>query len=478
MQNLIELSSSKSWNEECAIVGCFNCDNASLLAYYSLFAMQHRGQEASGISSLSDSKITTIKDIGLVTKVFTLSRLQKLKGKSAIGHNRYATSGKSVDEGSGLEDAQPLYARYDLGEIALVHNGNLVNAKEIRNDLTNSGSIFQSNLDTEVIMHLIAKSKEFNLTNRIIQVIKTIKGAFSLIFLSRSKMFVTRDSHGLRPLSIGKLENKDGSSGYIIASETCAFDLIGATYIRDILAGELIVFEIGANGDTKLTSIKVLESENRPCVFEYIYFARPDSLVFNRSVYAVRKNLGKQLAIEHRVKADMVIPVPDSGVAAAIGYSEKSKVPFELGIIRNHYVGRTFIEPTQELRELKVRLKLNPVKEIINSKDVIIIDDSLVRGTTSKAIISLLKKAGAKKVHLLISAPPTISPCFYGVDTPCKEELINAYKSIEEVCEFIGADSLGFLSLDGLKKAIDLNEYNFCQACFDGKYFHDNLILN
>lgn len=286
-------------------------------------------------------------------------------------------------------------------------------------------------------------------------------------------MFAVRDRFGLRPLSLGEITNKDGSKGYIVASETCAFDLVGASFVRDIEPGELVVFEKNRNNETKIISIKVFEEILKPCVFEYIYFARPDSVVFGKSVYMVRKNLGKQLALEHKIDADIVMPVPDSGLAAAIGYSEQSKIPFELGLIRNHYVGRTFIEPTQELRELKVRLKLNPIREVIENKRVIVIDDSLVRGTTSKAIVRLLKQAGAKEVYLLISAPPTISPCYYGVDTPSKSELISANKSNDEVKKFIGADYLGYLSLEGLKTAVEPHNYSYCQACFDGNYLHD-----
>ncbi len=458
----------KQWKEECAIVGVFNCDEAALITYYSLFAMQHRGQEASGISVSNGHNITTLKSQGLVTDVFTKAKLEKLKGLNAVGHNRYATAGADSNG-----DCQPIFARYGLGEISVVHNGNLTNASKIRCDLTQKGAIFQSNLDTEVIIHLIARSTNSFLTPRIMDAVREIEGAFSLVFLSRSKMFVVRDRFGLRPLSLGEIFNKDGTKGYIVASETCAFDLVGAKFIRDIEPGELIVFEKNNMNETKIISVKLFEERQKPCVFEYIYFSRPDSVVFGKSVYMVRKNLGKQLAIEHSVEADIVMPVPDSGLAAAIGYSKQSKIPFELGLIRNHYVGRTFIEPTQELRELKVKLKLNPIREIIENKRVIVIDDSLVRGTTSKAIVKLLKNAGAKEIYLLISAPPTISPCYYGVDTPSKSELISANKSIEEVRSFINVDYLGFLSLDGLKQALDSEHYSYCQACFDGKYLHE-----
>lgn len=455
------------FKEECAIVGAFNCDDAALVSYYALFAMQHRGQEASGISTSNNNHIITIKAQGLVTKVFSRKKLKKLKGKNAIGHNRYATSG--IDSNG---DSQPIFARYDLGEIAIVHNGNLTNAKTIKQNLIREGAIFQSNLDTEVIIHLIARNKKELLTPRIMEVMQEIEGAFCLVFLSRSKMFVMRDRFGLRPLSLGAITNKDGSVGYVVASETCAFDLIGARYIRDIEAGELVIFEQSSINEAKIMSIKIFEDTHKPCVFEYIYFARPDSIIFNKSVYGVRKNLGKQLAIEHKLEADIVMPVPDSGLAAAIGYSQQSKIPFELGLVRNHYVGRTFIEPTQKLRELKVRLKLNPIKEIIANRRVIVIDDSLVRGTTSKAIVELLRNAGAKEVLLLISAPPTISPCFYGIDTPSKKELICANKNIKEVQTFIKADYLGFLSLEGLAIAMNTDSYHYCQACFDGKYLH------
>lgn len=461
--------------EECAVVGVFNVDYASLRSYYALFAMQHRGQEASGISASHNNRISTIKNQGLVTEVFSEEKLSLLAGRSAIGHNRYATAGA---DSSG--DSQPLFARYDLGEIAIVHNGNLTNAAALRNQLISEGSIFQSNLDTEVLIHLIARSKKDLLTPRVMDAMAQIEGAFSLILLSRSKMFVMRDRFGLRPLSLGELVNKDGSRGYIVASETCAFDLVGASYSRDIEAGELLIFEQSQGQETKVMSIKIMADTPKPCVFEYIYFSRPDSHVFNRGVYGVRKNLGRQLALEHPLDADLVLPVPDSGLAAALGYSQQSGLPFEIGLVRNHYVGRTFIEPTQELRELKVKLKLSAIREVIENKRVIVIDDSLVRGTTSRAIVKLLRKAGAKEVLLLISAPPTISPCFYGVDTPSRRELICATKSIEEVRDFIEADYLGFLSLDGLRLAVDRESYSYCQACFDGVYLHgvdsDNLI--
>ncbi|WP_253248024.1 amidophosphoribosyltransferase [Helicobacter sp. 13S00401-1] len=471
------LNDMDTLKEKCAVTGIYNSNHAANLAYYTLFAMQHRGQEASGISVSNGHDIATFKDSGLVTEVFKKDTLKALTGFSAIGHNRYSTAGDN-----SLADSQPLFARYNLGEFSIAHNGNITNALELREMLTREGAIFQSQLDTEVILHLIARSKQDNLTARIMEAIKMLKGAFALVFISRSKMFALRDRFGLRPLSLAQLDNEDGTKGYVVASETCAFDLINAKFIRDVKPGELLIFErnkMEAIHEARFVSTMFDESTpSKPCIFEYVYFSRPDSLVFGRSVYEVRKALGRELAREHKIEADMVVPVPDSGIAAALGYSIESKIPFELGLIRNHYVGRTFIEPTQSLRELKVRLKLNPIKEIIKDKKVIVIDDSLVRGTTSKAIVRLLRNAGAKEVHLLIAAPQTISPCYYGVDTPNKEELICANKSLEEVKEYLHADSLGFLSLEGMEEALSgIKEAKpseckseFCKACFDGIY--------
>ncbi|PAF45084.1 amidophosphoribosyltransferase [Helicobacter sp. 11S02596-1] len=457
----------KDWNEKCAVVGIYNAHNASILSYYALFAMQHRGQEASGISAANGEKIFTHKNNGLVTKVFDEPTLKKLQGIASIGHNRYSTAGED-----SIDDCQPIFAKYSLGELAIVHNGNLTNAKKVRKGLIDEGAIFQSHLDTENLIHLIAKSHKSQLVDRITDALGKIEGAYALVFLSRTKMFAVRDRYGLRPLSLGKITNPDGSIGYIVASETCAFDLIGAEYIRDVNPGEMLVFEGAYSKHIPIPkSIKIFEPNPKPCIFEYVYFARPDSKVFGRNVYEIRKQMGIELAKEHNIQADMVIPVPDSGVAAAIGFSKQSGVPFELGIIRNHYVGRTFIEPTQTARELKVKLKLNPIAELIADKEIIVIDDSIVRGTTSKQIIKILKQAGAKKIHLFISSPPTISPCYYGVDTPEKSQLICANHTLEEVREFIGADSLAFLSLEGLKKSIQSSDDEaFCQACFDGNY--------
>lgn len=450
----------KHWNEECAVVGVYGVENANYLAYYSLFAMQHRGQEASGMSVFDGEKILTHKAQGLVCEVFDENALSHCRGEIAIGHNRYATAGKS----SSL-DAQPLYARCALGEIAVVHNGNLSNAKALRERLTAQGSIFQTCVDTEVILHLIAKSTQKSFEECIKESVKELEGAYCLIFILHEKMIVLRDPYGLRPLSLGKIKNTQ-AEGYIVASESCAFDLVGAEFVRDIKAGEMLVFEKG-----KMTSTQLFEPKSFRCVFEHIYFARPDSQVFGKNVYLIRKAMGRELAKECQIDADVVVPVPDSGVPSALGYALQSGIPFELGIIRNHYVGRTFIESEQNIRELKVKLKLNPIKEIIEGKKVIVIDDSMVRGTTSYQIVKLLRNAGAKEVHLLISSPPTISPCFYGVDTPSKDELICAKYSLEEVRKYVCADSLHFLSLEGLAKSV--GDRGYCQACFDERYIKD-----
>jgi amidophosphoribosyltransferase len=441
----------------CSVVGIYGNQNASKLAFYSLFAMQHRGQEAAGISSSDGVHIRTIKDRGLVTQIFKEDHFNVLKGDMAIGHTRYSTAGDD-----SILDAQPVFARYGLGEISIVHNGNLVNAKEIRDELIKIGAIFQSNMDTENLIHLIAKNyQKPTLKERIIDAVKKIKGAFSLVILSRSKMFAIRDPFGFRPLSLGKIK----SGGYIVASETCAFELVGAEFIRDVKPGEMITFE---NGEIK--SEMIFEPTPKQCVFEYIYFARPDSNVFGKNVYSIRKQMGRELAKELPVDADIVVPVPDSGVASALGYAQESGIPFEMAIMRNHYVGRTFIEPTQEIRDLKVKMKLSPIKHKIEGKRLVVIDDSIVRGTTSRRIVRMLKEAGAKEVHMRIASPATTGPCYYGVDTPSKEELIASKLSTKDIAKYIEADSLAYLSIEGLVRAIKDKKENYCFACFDGNY--------
>jgi amidophosphoribosyltransferase len=443
-------------NEECAVVGIFDHSEASKLAYFSLHAMQHRGQEAAGISSGDGEKLHTIKDRGLVTQVFDEQKLKTLSGHMAIGHTRYSTAGDD-----SILDAQPVYARYDLGQLSIVHNGNLTNAKEVRDALIKKGAIFQTFMDTENLIHLIAKSDQNKLQDRIVDAVKKIEGAYSLIFLSRSKMFAVRDRFGFRPLSLGRV-----GDGYVVASETCAFDLIGAEYIRDVNPGEMLIFEKGKAPQ----SIQIFEPQPKHCIFEYVYFARPDSDVYQQNVYEMRKNMGKALAKEKPVEADMVVPVPDGGVPAAIGYAQESGIPYEMGIMRNHYIGRTFIEPTQEMRDLKVKMKLSPIRKLIEGKRLIVVDDSIVRGTTSRQIVRMLKDAGAAEVHMRISSPPTTDPCFYGVDTPDKEKLIASNMNLDEICNYIEADSLAYLSNDALLESVNASDTNFCTACFTGDY--------
>jgi amidophosphoribosyltransferase len=446
----------RSLNEKCAVIGIFDHTEASKLAYFSLHAMQHRGQEAAGISTSDGEKLYTIKDRGLVTQVFDTQKLNTLKGNMAIGHTRYSTAGDD-----SILDAQPVFARYDLGEMSIVHNGNLTNAKEVRDALIKKGAIFQTFMDTENLIHLIAKSDQLHLTDRIIDAVKKIEGAYSLIFLSRSKMFAMRDRFGFRPLSLGRV-----GDGYVVASETCAFDLIGAEFIRDVEPGELLIFEKGKAPQ----SVKVYEPTPKHCIFEYVYFARPDSNVYNQNVYTMRKAMGKELALAQPVVADMVIPVPDGGVPAAIGYSQASGIPYEMAIMRNHYIGRTFIEPTQEMRDLKVKMKLSPLTDLIKGKRLVVVDDSIVRGTTSRQIVRMLKAAGAAEVHMRISSPPTTDPCFYGVDTPDKDKLIAANMTNEEICAFIEADSLAYLTNDALLRSVNAKDDMYCTACFTGNY--------
>jgi len=442
----------------CAIVGVFGAKKASTVAYYSLFSMQHRGQEATGISVANGAKIAVYKKRGMVSDVFSQETLDSLEGSCAVGHNRYSTAGS---ESAG--DAQPVFAKYKLGEISVVHNGNLINKHEVRQALIDKGAIFQTDMDTENIIHLIAKSEKDSLEDRIKDMLTKIEGAYCLAIQSRTKMFVIRDRFGIRPLSLGKL--KDG--GYIVASETCAFELVGAKYVRDVEPGEMLIFEEGKEPKSQMVFDNI---DFHPCAFEYIYFARPDSIIDGKNVYEMRLEMGKRLAKETPAEIDLVLPVPDSGVAAARGYAEGLGVPFEMGIVRNHYVGRTFIEPTQAIRDLKVKLKLSPIRHLIEGKRVAIIDDSLVRGTTSKQIVRMLKEAGAAEVHMRIAAPEIKFPCRYGIDTPTKDELISTKFTPEEIAENMGADSLGFLSIEGLKESLG-TERNYSLVSFDGKYF-------
>lgn len=444
----------------CAVVGVINSKRASAYAYYALFAMQHRGQEASGISVSDGENLHTIKGKGEVNQVFKdLKALQDLQGSLAIGHNRYSTAGNA-----SLSDSQPIFATCILGDIALAHNGNLVNKNEIRQKLISEGAIFRSNMDTENVIHLIAKSKKSTLKERFIESLKDCVGAYCFVLASKDKLFVARDRFGVRPLSLGRL--KDG--GYIVASESCAFDLIEAEFIRDVKAGEMLIF---TQGQDEFESQMLFEESNpRICAFEYIYFARPDSIIEGKSVYETRKKMGEILASKFKFKADFVVPVPDSGVSAALGFAKALNIPLEMAIVRNHYVGRTFIEPTQELRNLKVKLKLNPMSKVLQGKEIVVVDDSIVRGTTSKKIISLLKNAGASKIHFAVACPEIKFPDLYGIDTPTFDELISANKNAEQVREYIGANSLTFLSIEELKQSIG-KEREYSLISFDGNYF-------
>lgn len=451
----------KTWRDECAVFGIWNHPEASRMAYLGLYALQHRGQEASGVVSLFENQHLEHKGFGLVADVFQETDLNRLKGLSAIGHNRYSTTGENE-----RFNIQPLKAVLYNGPVSLAHNGNIVNSAKLRRELQARGSIFQGTNDTEILLHLVSRNESNDLVECLKQELPKLEGAFSMVMLSRDMMIGMRDAHGFRPLVLGKLKHEAGTA-WVLASETCAFDLIGAEFVREIAPGE--IFWCDDKGAYTATFKEV--TNKRPCVFEYVYFARPDSKVFGRSVYQVRKELGRQLARENPIDADIVIPVPDSGVPSALGYAEASGLPFELGIIRNHYVGRTFIEPKQSIRNFGVKIKLNPQSEILKGKRVVVVDDSIVRGTTSKKIVGLIRQFGAKEVHMRIAAPPTVSPCYYGVDTPQKTELIAANQSVKEICDFIGADSLAYVSNEGLIKASQSeNEKTFCSACFGGEY--------
>jgi len=444
-------------HEECGVFGVYGHPEAANLTYLGLYALQHRGQEGAGICSSDGKSFYLERSMGLVADIFTEKRLKKLPGHAAIGHNRYSTSGSS-----SIKNVQPFLVNYVLGSISIAHNGNLVNAEQLRDSLEREGAIFQSNSDSEVILHLIARSRFEQPVERIKDALSKVKGAFSILFLRESELIAARDPFGVRPLCLGVV---DGA--YVVASETCAFDLIGATYIRDIEPGEILI--INEDG---LHSFNLSQCSKKAfCVFEFIYFARPDSFIFNHvSVNTIRKKLGRMLALENTPNADLVIPVPDSGVPAALGFSEQSGIPFDFGLIRNHYIGRTFIEPKQNIRHFGVKVKLNPVRDLLEGKKIVVVDDSIVRGTTSKKIVKMLKEVGgAKEVHMRISSPPTIGPCFYGIDTPTRQELIASSHMVQEIRKYITADSLAYLTIEGLKEVLPEPE-NFCSACFDNNY--------
>jgi len=459
-----QMLTSDKFHDECGVVAIYAYPEAEKLAYLGLHALQHRGQESAGIVSSDGLTSRAHKAMGLVADIFTEDVLAKLRGSLAIGHTRYSTAGDSA-----LLNAQPILVQSNKGAIALAHNGNLVNAHQIRQRLEGQGSIFQTNSDTEVIVHLIALSREHTLPEAMADALRRVEGAFSLVMMSTDRIFAARDPRGFRPLAMGRIRATDGHARdtVVFASETCAFDLIGAEYERDVKPGELIVV-----GPDEITSrFYSTSAAQSSCIFEHVYFSRPDSTVFGRSVQTSRENLGRQLAQESPVDADLVVPVPDSGVTAAVGYAAESGIPFRFALIRNHYVGRTFIEPRQSVRDFGVKLKLNPVRSLLEGKRVVLIDDSIVRGTTSRKIVRMIRNAGAKEVHMRISCPPTISSCFYGVDTPSRKQLIAANKSVDEIREYIGADSLAYLSLEGLKRACgDGEQTSYCTACYTGNY--------
>jgi amidophosphoribosyltransferase len=444
------------FKDECGVFGIFGHPEAANMAYLGLYALQHRGQESGGIAASDGQQIRVSKAMGYVADTFDTEALAALPGSMAIGHVRYSTAGASK-----LANAQPILIECAHGQIAIGHNGNLVNARELRDELVGHGSIFQSSSDTEVVLHLYARSKAPTVEDAIVDSVSQVQGAFSFVLLTRDRLIAVRDPHGFRPLALGRL-----GDGWVVCSETCAMDLIGATYVRDVAPGEVLV--ISSQG---LRSIKPFPSAPLAhCVFEHVYFARPDSYVFGQSVNEVRTNLGRILAREQPVDADVVVPVPDSGVCAAMGFAEESGVPLRMGLIRNHYVGRTFIEPQAAIRHFGVRVKLNPVRSILEGKRVILIDDSIVRGTTSRKIVKMVRAAGAKEVHVRISCPPTISPCFYGVDTPRRSELIAATHTIEEITTFLDADSVAYLSLEGLLSAVGSQRGSYCSSCYTGRY--------
>lgn len=454
------LAELKGLNEECGVFGIWGHEDAAQITYYGLHSLQHRGQEGAGIVEMNDDQLTCVKGEGLVTEVFTTEKMKNLNGRAAIGHVRYATAG-----GGGYENVQPLLFNFQSGAMALAHNGNLVNANQLKSQLEAQGSIFQTSSDTEVLAHLIRRGGFATHKNRLKNALSMLKGAYAFLIMTETEMMVALDPHGLRPLSIGKL-----GDAYVVASETCALDIVGAKFVRDVEPGELVVI----NDEGISSEYFSMSSQRAMCTMEYIYFARPDSNIEGINVHTARKNLGKQLAKEVTIEADVVTGVPDSSISVAIGYAEATGMPYELGLIKNRYVGRTFIQPSQSLREQGVKMKLSAVRGVVDGKRVVMVDDSIVRGTTSKRIVTMLKEAGAKEVHVLISSPPIKNPCFYGIDTSTTSELIASENSVEEIRQLIGADSLTFLSVEGtvegIGRSFDGETHGACMACFTGNY--------
>ncbi|MDB4944505.1 MAG: Amidophosphoribosyltransferase [Labilithrix sp.] len=456
------------FHDQCGVVAVYGHTEASNMTYLGLHALQHRGQESAGIVTSDGEGLYAHRAMGLVQDAFGAEQLAKLPGKIAIGHVRYSTAG-----GSHIRNAQPFAVDYGGGSLAVCHNGNLTNADELRAELEQQGSIFSSVSDTEVLVHLVARSREISLSDKVLEALARVQGAYSLLFMTPDAVIAVRDPRGIRPLCLGILPSRT-KDAHVVASEPTAFDLIGAEYVRDIEPGEMLVIDSSGLKSTRLPDLP----EPRRCIFEYVYFARPDSQLNGRSVYDVRKELGRRLARENPVEADVVIPVPDSGVPSAIGYASEVGLPFEMGLIRSHYVGRTFIEPQESIRHFGVRLKLNPVQNILKGKRVVVLDDSIVRGTTSRKIVKMIRDAGAKEVHLRIASPPTQWPCFYGIDTPTRRELIASSHSVDEIARYVTADSLGYLSLEGMLDSVtsvgdktrDTDPSHFCHACFSGQY--------
>jgi amidophosphoribosyltransferase len=445
-----------AFHEECGVFGVHGHPEAANLAYLGLYALQHRGQESAGIVSSNGKSLIAHRGMGLVADIFNSEVLERLEGTSAIGHNRYSTTGSTT-----LKNCQPLVVEYAQGGLALAHNGNIVNFRELREQLEQGGSIFQSSSDSELIIHLIAGSHAPSLPERVAEALMQVRGAYSTAILTEEGMIAARDPHGFRPLVLGRL-----NSATIIASETCALDLVRAEYVREIEPGEIVVI-----GDEGIRSFRPFgPAPARRCIFEYVYFARPDSFLYGRNVYQVRKEHGRALAREAPAEADLVVPVPDSGTAAALGYAEESGLPFEMALVRSHYVGRTFIEPRQSIRHFGVKIKFNPVAELLRGKRIVLIEDSIVRGTTLSKVIPMLRQAGAREVHMRIAAPPTTNSCFYGIDTPTREELLASSHSVEEIRRYITADSLAYLSWDGLYSFMGDRRDGFCDACFTGNY--------
>ena len=450
------------FHDECGVFGVFGHPEAANLAYLGLYALQHRGQESAGIVSSDGNELYAHRAMGEVEEIFQPSVLAKLPGNLAIGHTRYSTAGDKA-----LLNAQPIMIDCNKGKLALGHNGNLTNASEHRRKLEHRGSIFQTNSDTEVIVHLVARSQARNLSGALGDALNQVEGAYSLLVLTQDELYAVRDPRGFRPLVLGKLAATANSpETWLVASETCAFDLLNAQYVREVAPGEMVRISKSGIESIHFAPVKPVQQ----CIFEHVYFSRPDSIIFGRSVNQSRETLGRLLAREHPADADIVVPVPDSGVPAAVGYALESKIPFRMGLIRNHYIGRTFIEPSQAIRNFGVRLKLNPVRGLMEGQRVVLVDDSIVRGTTSRKIVRMVREAGAKEVHVRISCPPTISPCYYGVDTPTREELIASSNTPDEICKFLGADSLGYVSLGALRQAVNDTEGRFCTSCYTGVY--------